>query len=146
MDNKRFNLESQWVELGAICHKICLKEIELRDLMVITKGLNPMRQFRLLEVRENRIRENQATIQAIEGQLTQTGHAQIPSGSQGVDQSSSPVASHNSGTNRSVDKSHHSSQSQEVSTRIQGHNCKSKTLSTKGRESQTQLSRSCWIC
>ncbi|MBW0480799.1 hypothetical protein O181_020514 [Austropuccinia psidii MF-1] len=44
------------------------------------KGWNPTSQFRLLEVRENRIRENQATIQAIEEQLTQTGHTQINSG------------------------------------------------------------------
>ncbi|MBW0524620.1 hypothetical protein O181_064335 [Austropuccinia psidii MF-1] len=41
--------------------------------MVITKGWDPTSQFRLLEVRENRIRENQATIQAIEEHLTQTG-------------------------------------------------------------------------
>ncbi|MBW0556171.1 hypothetical protein O181_095886 [Austropuccinia psidii MF-1] len=42
----------------------------------------------------NRTRENQATIQAIEEQLTQTRHTQIPSVSQGVGQTSSPVASH----------------------------------------------------
>ncbi|MBW0519278.1 hypothetical protein O181_058993 [Austropuccinia psidii MF-1] len=33
-----------------------------------------------------RIRENQATIRAIEEQLTKSGNPQIPSGSQGVDQ------------------------------------------------------------
>ncbi|MBW0473394.1 hypothetical protein O181_013109 [Austropuccinia psidii MF-1] len=38
MDNKRFNLASHWAELGAICQKICLKEIPFKDLMVITKG------------------------------------------------------------------------------------------------------------
>ncbi|MBW0496607.1 hypothetical protein O181_036322 [Austropuccinia psidii MF-1] len=70
--------------------------------MVITKGWNPTRQFRLLEVRANRIRENQATIQAMEEQLTQTGHTQIPSGSQGAGQIRSPVASNHSETNRSV--------------------------------------------
>ncbi|MBW0490774.1 hypothetical protein O181_030489 [Austropuccinia psidii MF-1] len=42
--------------------------------MVINKAWNPTKQFRLLEVRENRIRENQATIQAIEEQLTQKVH------------------------------------------------------------------------
>ncbi|MBW0518922.1 hypothetical protein O181_058637 [Austropuccinia psidii MF-1] len=78
MDIKRFNLESHWEELGASCRKIYLKEIEFRDLMVITRGCNPTRQFRLVEVRENRIRDNQGTIQAIEEQLTQTGHTQIP--------------------------------------------------------------------
>ncbi|MBW0518629.1 hypothetical protein O181_058344 [Austropuccinia psidii MF-1] len=88
--------------------------------MVITKGWNHTRQFILPEVRANKIRENKAIIQAIEEQLTQTGHNQIPSGSQRVDQTSSPVASHHSGTNRSVAKNHNSSQSQEVSRRRQG--------------------------
>ncbi|MBW0465957.1 hypothetical protein O181_005672 [Austropuccinia psidii MF-1] len=50
--------------------------------MVITKGWNPTRKFRLLEDRATRMRENQANIQAIEEQLTQTGHTQIHSGSQ----------------------------------------------------------------
>ncbi|MBW0546878.1 hypothetical protein O181_086593 [Austropuccinia psidii MF-1] len=77
MDNKRFNLASHWAELGETCQKICPKEIDFNDLMVITKGWNITRQFKLLDVRANRIRENQATIQAIEEQLTQTGHTQI---------------------------------------------------------------------
>ncbi|MBW0498561.1 hypothetical protein O181_038276 [Austropuccinia psidii MF-1] len=80
MDNKKFNLASHWEELGESCQNICLKEIDFRDLMVITKGWNPTRKFRLLEMRPNRIRENQATIQAIEEQLTQTGHIHIPFG------------------------------------------------------------------
>ncbi|MBW0530688.1 hypothetical protein O181_070403 [Austropuccinia psidii MF-1] len=84
--------------LGASSQKICLKEIYFRDLMIITKGWNPTRHFRVLEVRANRIRENQATIQAIEEQLTQTVHTQIPSGSQGEGQISFPVASHHSET------------------------------------------------
>ncbi|MBW0468482.1 hypothetical protein O181_008197 [Austropuccinia psidii MF-1] len=131
MDNKRFNLASHWEELGGSCQKICIKEIDFKDLMVITKGWNPTRQFRLLEVRENRIRKNQATIQAIEEQLTQTGNTQIPSGSQEVSQTSSPVASHHSGTRRSVANSHHSSQSQEVSRRRQGYKGKNKTSSNQ---------------
>ncbi|MBW0511713.1 hypothetical protein O181_051428 [Austropuccinia psidii MF-1] len=69
----------------------------------------------------NHQRENQATIQAIEEQLTQTGHTQITSGSQGEGQISSPVASNHSKTNRSVAKSHHSSQSQEVSRQRKGY-------------------------
>ncbi|MBW0468002.1 hypothetical protein O181_007717 [Austropuccinia psidii MF-1] len=84
MGNKRFNLASHWAELGESCQRICLKEIELKELMLITKGWNPKRKFILLEARANRIRENQATIQAIEEQLTQTGPTQIPSGSQGA--------------------------------------------------------------
>ncbi|MBW0533434.1 hypothetical protein O181_073149 [Austropuccinia psidii MF-1] len=127
MENKRFNLASQWVELGASCQKICLKELDSKDLMVITKGCNPTRKFRLLEVRANRIRENQATIQALEEQLTQTGHTQIPSGLQGAGQLSSQVASNHSETNRSVAKSHHSSQSQEFPRRRQGYKGKNKT-------------------
>ncbi|MBW0505758.1 hypothetical protein O181_045473 [Austropuccinia psidii MF-1] len=136
MDNKRFNLASHCAELEAIFQKVFPKEIDFRDPMVIPKGWNPTRQFRLLEVRANRIRVNQATIQAIEEQLTQTGHTQIPSGSQGVDPTGSPVASHHSGTNRSVRKSHHSSQSQEVSRRRQGYKAKNKTtFNQRKRES-----------
>ncbi|MBW0481211.1 hypothetical protein O181_020926 [Austropuccinia psidii MF-1] len=131
MDNKSFNLASHWAELGEIFQKIFLKEINFRDLMVITKGWNPTRNFRLLEVSENRLRENHANIQAIEQQLTQTGHTQIPSGSQGAGQISSPVASHHSETNRSVAKSRHSSQSQEVYRRRQGYKGKNKTTFSK---------------
>ncbi|MBW0562262.1 hypothetical protein O181_101977 [Austropuccinia psidii MF-1] len=94
MGNRRFNLASRWAELRASLQKSCLKEIDFKDIMIITKGWNPTRKFRLLEVRANRIRENQATIQAIEEQLTQTGNIQIPSGSQGAGQISSLVASH----------------------------------------------------
>ncbi|MBW0536872.1 hypothetical protein O181_076587 [Austropuccinia psidii MF-1] len=41
MDNKRFNLASHWEELGESCQKICLKKIDFKDLMIITKGWNP---------------------------------------------------------------------------------------------------------
>ncbi|MBW0590991.1 hypothetical protein O181_130706 [Austropuccinia psidii MF-1] len=141
-DRKRFNLASHWAELGASCQKICLTEIDFRDLMVITKGLNPTSQFRLLEVRESRISENQATIQAIEEQLTQTGHTQIPSGSQVVDHTSSPVASDHSETSRSVAKSHHFSQSQEVSRRRQGYKGKNKTtFNQRKRESDPMIQK-----
>ncbi|MBW0485642.1 hypothetical protein O181_025357 [Austropuccinia psidii MF-1] len=87
---------------------MCTKEITFRYLMVITKGWNPKRQFKILEERAARIRENQATFQAIEEEKNQTEHTPIPSGSQGVNQPDSPVASHHSGTRRSVTKSHHS--------------------------------------
>ncbi|MBW0468042.1 hypothetical protein O181_007757 [Austropuccinia psidii MF-1] len=138
IDNKRFNLASYWAELGASFQKICLKEIDFKDLMVITKGWNPARQFRLLEVRANSIRENQDTIHTIEKQLAHTGHTQIPSGSQGVGQNITPVASHNSGTSRSVAKSHPSSQFQEVSRRRKYTRAKTRPLSTKGRKIHTQ--------
>ncbi|MBW0592862.1 hypothetical protein O181_132577 [Austropuccinia psidii MF-1] len=93
----------------------------------MTKGWNPNRQLKLLKERETRIRENKATIQAIKEQLKQTEATLINSGSKGVDQPNSPVASHHSGTNRSVVKSHHSSQSQVVSRRRQGYKGKNKT-------------------
>ncbi|MBW0488779.1 hypothetical protein O181_028494 [Austropuccinia psidii MF-1] len=80
MDNKRFNPASHWEELGASCQRVGLKEISFTDLMAITKGWNPKRQFRLLEESQTRIRENEATIQAIEEQLNQTGPTLIPSG------------------------------------------------------------------
>ncbi|MBW0590110.1 hypothetical protein O181_129825 [Austropuccinia psidii MF-1] len=51
MESKRFNLESHCSDLGASFQKICLKEIPFKD-MVITKGWNPNRQFKLLEERE----------------------------------------------------------------------------------------------
>ncbi|MBW0531134.1 hypothetical protein O181_070849 [Austropuccinia psidii MF-1] len=96
MDNKRLNLASHWEELGEIFQKICLKEIPFKDLMEITKGWNSNRKFKLLEERETRIRENQATIHAIEEQLNQIETTLIPSVLKGVDQPNSPVASHHS--------------------------------------------------
>ncbi|MBW0511877.1 hypothetical protein O181_051592 [Austropuccinia psidii MF-1] len=39
MDTKRLNLASHWEELGASFQKICLTEIDCKDLMVITKRL-----------------------------------------------------------------------------------------------------------
>ncbi|MBW0492168.1 hypothetical protein O181_031883, partial [Austropuccinia psidii MF-1] len=99
---------THWAELGASCQKICLKEIPFKDFMEITKVWNPTRKFRLLEERATRIRDNQAIIQPIEEKLNQTRPPLIPSGSQGVDQTSSPTASHYSGTKRSVAKSYHS--------------------------------------
>ncbi|MBW0490528.1 hypothetical protein O181_030243 [Austropuccinia psidii MF-1] len=45
MDNKRFNLASHLAELGARCHKICIKELNFKDLMIINKGWNPTRKF-----------------------------------------------------------------------------------------------------
>ncbi|MBW0465106.1 hypothetical protein O181_004821 [Austropuccinia psidii MF-1] len=142
MDNKRFNLAPHWAELGASYRKICNKEIDFRDLVVITKGWNTTRQLRLLEVRENRKRENQATIQAIEEQLTQTGNTQLPSGSQGAGQINSAVASHHSETRISGAKSHHSSQSQDVSRRRQGYKGKNNTtFSQRKKESDYMIQK-----
>ncbi|MBW0568396.1 hypothetical protein O181_108111 [Austropuccinia psidii MF-1] len=127
MDKKAFNLESHWKKLGASFQKICLKEISFTDLMVMRKGWNTNRQFQLLEERETKIRECQATIQAIEEKFNQTIPTLIPSGSKGVNRPDSPVASHHSGTSRSVTKSHHSSQFQVISRRGKGYKGKNKT-------------------
>ncbi|MBW0525856.1 hypothetical protein O181_065571 [Austropuccinia psidii MF-1] len=88
--------------------------------MVVTKGLKPNRQFKLLGERVSRLCENQPTIRVIQEQLNQTENAPIPLVSQGVNQPDSPVASHLSGTSISVTKSHHSSPSQVVLSRRQG--------------------------
>ncbi|MBW0493235.1 hypothetical protein O181_032950 [Austropuccinia psidii MF-1] len=96
MKNKRFNLASHWEELGAGFHKIFLREISFKDFMEITKGWNLNKNFRIVGEREDKIRENQATIQAIEERWNQKDHTQNPSGSPVVvNQASSPVASHN---------------------------------------------------
>ncbi|MBW0536026.1 hypothetical protein O181_075741 [Austropuccinia psidii MF-1] len=118
MDNKSFNLEYHWAELGERFQNICLQEIPFKDLIVITKQWNLKRKFRLLEERATRIRENQATTHSIEEQLSQIGPNLIPSGSQGVDQPNYPVASCYSGTRRSVARSHHSSQFQSKAERV----------------------------
>ncbi|MBW0482711.1 hypothetical protein O181_022426 [Austropuccinia psidii MF-1] len=58
MDKKRFNLASHWAELGTSCQRIFLKEIDFKDLMVITKG-DPDREysdsFRLTRTRPNQL-------------------------------------------------------------------------------------------
>ncbi|MBW0566758.1 hypothetical protein O181_106473 [Austropuccinia psidii MF-1] len=127
MYNKRFNLASHLEELRACFQKVCLKHTPFKALMVITKGWNSNRKFKLLEGRASRIRDNQAKIQAIEEQLSQKENTLIPSGSQGVDKPSFPVASHYSGTSRSVAKSNNSSQSQGISRRRQGSKGKNRT-------------------
>ncbi|MBW0463060.1 hypothetical protein O181_002775 [Austropuccinia psidii MF-1] len=44
MDNNSFNLASHWAELGESFQKICIKEIDFKDLMVTTKCWNPTRK------------------------------------------------------------------------------------------------------
>ncbi|MBW0510806.1 hypothetical protein O181_050521 [Austropuccinia psidii MF-1] len=78
MDKKRLKLPSHWKALGEGLQKICVKEMPLKANMVITKGCNPNRPFKLLEERAARIRENPGTIKAIEGKLNQTDHTLIP--------------------------------------------------------------------
>ncbi|MBW0495517.1 hypothetical protein O181_035232 [Austropuccinia psidii MF-1] len=95
--------------------------------MEITKGWNANRNFKLLEEREGKIRENQTTIQAGEDQWSQKEHILTPSGSQGVNQTNSPVASHHSETSKARAKSHHPSHFRKVSRRRQGSKGKNRT-------------------
>ncbi|MBW0508313.1 hypothetical protein O181_048028 [Austropuccinia psidii MF-1] len=99
IDQKRFNLASNWEVLRAGFQKIYLKEIPFKDLMVITKGWNPNRKLKLLEGKAARIRDNQATIQEIE-KKTRQRILLFLSGSQGVKQPNYPVISHHSSTRR----------------------------------------------
>ncbi|MBW0529147.1 hypothetical protein O181_068862 [Austropuccinia psidii MF-1] len=110
--------------------------------MVITNGLNPNRQFKILEESAARIREDKATIQDIEEQLNQTEHTLIPSGSQGVNQPYSPEASHHSITRRSVAKNHHYLQSHVVSRRRKGSKGKNKTsFNQRQKESDPRIQK-----
>ncbi|MBW0517806.1 hypothetical protein O181_057521 [Austropuccinia psidii MF-1] len=109
MDKKRFNIASHWEELGAGFQNIFLKEIPFKDLMLITKGFNPNRKFKLLAERAAKVGENQFIIQTVEERLNQKEHTLIPSGSKGVNQPDFPVALTHPRTSRSVAKSHHSS-------------------------------------
>ncbi|MBW0499743.1 hypothetical protein O181_039458 [Austropuccinia psidii MF-1] len=114
VEKKRFKIATHCKELGEGFQKVFLEEILSKYLMVITKGWNPKRKFKLLEKGEARIRENQAIIQDSGEQLNQKEHNLIPLGSQGVNQPDSPVASNHSSTSISISKSQHSSQSQGV--------------------------------
>ncbi|MBW0473036.1 hypothetical protein O181_012751 [Austropuccinia psidii MF-1] len=140
MDNKRLNLALSWAELGEFCHKVFLNKITFKDLIVITYRWIPNRKFKLLEERAARIRENKATIQAIQEQLNQKENTLIPSGSQEVDQLNSPVASQHKGTRRSVAKSHHCSKTQVLFRRRQESKGKNKTSFNQSQEkSDAQL-------
>ncbi|MBW0481386.1 hypothetical protein O181_021101 [Austropuccinia psidii MF-1] len=95
MKNKRFNLASHQEELGVGFQKIFLREISFKDFIEITKGWNFNKNFRIVGEREAKLRENQATIQAIEERWNQKDHTKNPSGSpEVINQSSSLVASH----------------------------------------------------
>ncbi|MBW0519179.1 hypothetical protein O181_058894 [Austropuccinia psidii MF-1] len=87
MDNKELNLESHWEELEASFQKICLKEIDFRDLMVITKD-----SFRLTRSRPNQLSSGFTTFrnQQISGQespfFTIPGRSQEKTRTQGKKQ------------------------------------------------------------
>ncbi|MBW0532204.1 hypothetical protein O181_071919 [Austropuccinia psidii MF-1] len=57
LENKILNLASYWVELGASCQKVCVREISFKELMEITKDWNPSKELKLLEERAAKIRE-----------------------------------------------------------------------------------------
>ncbi|MBW0490645.1 hypothetical protein O181_030360 [Austropuccinia psidii MF-1] len=96
--------------------------------MEITKGWNPNKKLKLLQDRASKIRENQATIKAIDEKWNQKEHIITLSGSQlVVNQLNSPVASHHSESSRSVTKSDHYLQFEVVFRRRQGTIKKNKT-------------------
>ncbi|MBW0467666.1 hypothetical protein O181_007381 [Austropuccinia psidii MF-1] len=97
---KRFNLASHWEEPWGGFQRIFLEEKPFKEPMVITKGFNPNRKFKLLKEREARIRENKGTIHAIEEKLNQKENTLIPSSSQGVNQPDSQVALNHSSTSK----------------------------------------------
>ncbi|MBW0497955.1 hypothetical protein O181_037670 [Austropuccinia psidii MF-1] len=66
MEKKQLNLSSHWVELRESWQKIFLRDISFKGRMEITKVWNPKKKLKLLEESQGKIRENQATIQAIE--------------------------------------------------------------------------------
>ncbi|MBW0478678.1 hypothetical protein O181_018393 [Austropuccinia psidii MF-1] len=78
------------------------QEISQRDTLQRPYGnhqrLGSQQEFQILAEREARMRENQATIQAIEEQLNKKEHTLIPSGSQGVKKPDYLVGSHHLGT------------------------------------------------
>ncbi|MBW0463469.1 hypothetical protein O181_003184 [Austropuccinia psidii MF-1] len=103
---KSFNLDSHWEELQKGFQKILQKGISFKGPMEITKGWKPNSQFKLLEQREAKIRENRAIIEAIKGQWNGKGYKLISSGSHKVvNQPKSPVTSQHSEYNKSVAKS-----------------------------------------
>ncbi|MBW0483139.1 hypothetical protein O181_022854 [Austropuccinia psidii MF-1] len=104
MENKIFNLTSHWEELWKGLWKIFLGEISFKDLMEITKGWNTNKQFKVFEEREAKIRWNQATTQPKKQPWSQKENIPTPSGSQGVDQATSPVALHNPESSKLVAK------------------------------------------
>ncbi|MBW0485276.1 hypothetical protein O181_024991 [Austropuccinia psidii MF-1] len=68
MQNRIVNLPSHWAEFGETFQKICLRGISFKDLMEIAKYWNPNNKLKLREGREAKIKEDQATIKAIEEQ------------------------------------------------------------------------------
>ncbi|MBW0462187.1 hypothetical protein O181_001902 [Austropuccinia psidii MF-1] len=91
---------------------------------------------------EAKIRQNQPTIKAIEEQWSQKENIPTPSGSKGVGQTNSPLASHHSESRKAGAKSHHSSQFQKVFKIRQGTKGKSKTtFSQRKKESDPMIQK-----
>ncbi|MBW0486311.1 hypothetical protein O181_026026 [Austropuccinia psidii MF-1] len=139
MVHKRFNLTSNWEELGESFQNICLREMFFKDIMEITKCWNTNRQLELVEERAAKIRENEATIQAIEEKWRQKENIFTPSGSQGEGQSKTPMTPHHSEYRKSEAKNHHYSQFQEVSRRRYALKGKSKTTFSQRKKESYQM-------
>ncbi|MBW0491081.1 hypothetical protein O181_030796 [Austropuccinia psidii MF-1] len=129
-----FKLVRSWASF----QKICFREISFKDLMEITKGWNPNKQFKLLEERASKVWGNHFTLMAIEDKWSQKDHNFTPSGSQGVDQPNSPVASQHPEYSKSLARSHYSSQFQGVSRRRQGQKGNNMTSFIPRQNNQTQ--------
>ncbi|MBW0466643.1 hypothetical protein O181_006358 [Austropuccinia psidii MF-1] len=89
--------------------------------MGITKRWNPNRKFKILEEREAKIGENQATIKPMEEKWSQKDNTFIPSGSKEMEsQPNYSVDSYHTEYGKSGSKSHDSSQFLVVSRRRKG--------------------------
>ncbi|MBW0474190.1 hypothetical protein O181_013905 [Austropuccinia psidii MF-1] len=122
------------------------EEISQRDTLQRPYGdhqrWGSQQEVQILAEREARMRENQATIQDIEEQLNNKEHTLIPSGSQGVNKPDYLVGSHHLGTKQSVNKIHHSSQSQVVSRRRKiSHGKKQTSLNQHQKESDQMIQK-----
>ncbi|MBW0495579.1 hypothetical protein O181_035294 [Austropuccinia psidii MF-1] len=99
MYSKRFNLTSHWAELGERFKKICLK----KDILQRTYGNNPRleshQKFQTSGGKGNQDKGESSHYQSYRRTADPHRNTQIPSGSQRVGKTSSPVASEHSGTN-----------------------------------------------
>ncbi|MBW0527071.1 hypothetical protein O181_066786 [Austropuccinia psidii MF-1] len=77
MENKLLTIAASWEEVIITTQKICLKQIPWMDLMEEMKVWNPKRNFKVLEERETRIRENQESIKDIKSSLYMEEPSQI---------------------------------------------------------------------
>ncbi|MBW0467205.1 hypothetical protein O181_006920 [Austropuccinia psidii MF-1] len=73
-------MEASWEEVRITTKKIFIQKMAWMELMKEIKGWNPNRNFKLLEERSTRIKEDQEAIQAIEvsQHMEEASHIQVP--------------------------------------------------------------------